>query len=84
MNIYTHSKQSIFSNKLVSDFSQFLPWQDMSHIQGLKVASTNEGKKCKTLRTPFWFFMMEKKQQWEQEGRWDGRGGTEALVKVGQ
>ena len=54
----------------------------MSGQQLLRVPNSGEGKKTKTVRTPFWFFMMEKKQQWEQEGRWDGRGGTDALVKV--
>ena len=54
----------------------------MSGQQLLRVPNSGEGKKTKTVRTPFWFFMMEKKQQWEQEGRWDGRGGTDALVKA--
>lgn len=56
----------------------------MSSQQLLKVPASCGGKKTKTVRTPFWFFMMEKKQEWEKEGRWDGRSSTDALVKVGQ
>ena len=48
----------------------------------LKVSSVKSGqKKKKESRSPLYFFMMEKKQQWVREGRWDEtKGGFNALM----
>ena len=51
----------------------------------LRVPSETEGKKKvgQKQKTPFHFFMMEKKQQWERESKWDNSRTKEQLVKVG-
>ena len=49
----------------------------------LKVPSEGEGKKKGGQKTPFHFFLMEKKQQWEKESKWDNSRSKEQLVKVG-
>lgn len=50
----------------------------------LKVPCIETGeKKAKVARTPMYFFMMEKKQQWEREGRWNaGCNSFKALLEA--
>eukprot|EP00092_Neocalanus_flemingeri_P016616 GFUD01017977.1.p1 GENE.GFUD01017977.1~~GFUD01017977.1.p1 ORF type:complete len:495 (-),score=145.53 GFUD01017977.1:1213-2598(-) len=40
------------------------------------------GKKSKSVRSPFWFFMMEQKERWEQEDKWDKKKTMEELVQA--
>ena len=43
---------------------------------------TKSSKKSKSVRSPFWFYMMEQKEKWEREGKWDGNKTMEQLVQA--
>ena len=48
----------------------------------LKIPLTSISKKTKSMKTPFWFFMMEEKVRMEKEGKWDERKSLDDLVRV--
>jgi len=49
-------------------------------MEWLKIPSAPERKRNKITKSPFYFFMMEKKAEWEQEGKWTSRDTIEDLV----
>jgi len=55
---------------------------DVSVSDGFLRVPAKGGKTSKKIRTPFWFFMMEQKEIWEKEGRWDNRRTMEELVQA--
>jgi len=48
----------------------------------LKIPSTSNSKKTKSIKTPFWFFMMEEKDRMVKEGKWNERKSLDDLVQV--
>ena len=49
----------------------------------LKVPSQEgEGKKKEVRKTPFHFFRVEKKQQWEKESKWGNSRSKKQLVEA--
>ena len=54
----------------------------MSDQQFLIVPSSGGKAGGSKKKTPFNFFLQEKRQQWEKEGRWDGRRSQDELVQA--
>ena len=46
----------------------------------LRIPSAPERKRSKVTKSPFYFFMMFKKAEWEEEGRWSPKKTMEDLV----
>ena len=49
-------------------------------MEWLKIPAAPERKRNKIIKWPFYFFMMEKKAEWEQEGKWKPKNTIEDLV----
>ena len=49
-------------------------------MEWLKIPAAPERKRNKITKSPFYFFMMEKKAEWEQEGKWKPKNTIEDLV----
>ena len=49
-------------------------------MEWLKIPAAPERKRNKITKSPFYFFMMEKKTEWEQEEKWKPRNTVEGLV----
>jgi len=49
-------------------------------MEWLRIPSAPERKRSKVTKSPFYFFMMSKKTEWEAEGRWSSKKTMEDLV----
>ena len=49
-------------------------------MEWLRIPSAPERKRNKITKSPFYFFMMEKRDEWEQEGKWPPKNTMEDLV----
>jgi len=49
-------------------------------MEWLRIPSAPERKRNKITKSPFYFFMMEKRDEWEQEGKWPPKNTMEDLM----
>jgi len=49
-------------------------------MECLRIPNNSKTKKPKNEKTPFYFFMMEKKAEWEEAGEWSPKSSVEDLV----
>ena len=49
-------------------------------MEWLRIPSAPERKRSKVDKCPFYFFMMAKKTEWEEEGRWSPKKTMDDLV----
>ena len=51
-------------------------------MEWLRIPSAPERKSSKVTKSPFYFFMMAKKAEWEEEGRWSPEKPMKDLVQA--